>query len=351
MSPTSKRAVVNLPKGVHRVVSRGREYFYFQTNRGTAGASERVTLPSDPQSPEFWIAIRRAQGPAVAGPEVITFGAVADAYESSPHFNDTLVPETKRQYRRYLKIAKKAWENLPAEGLRPVHVRALLDTLNHIPGSANNLLGLLRALSQWGLERGKFNASITEGVKPYKMKGGHKPWTPAQCAAAEMHLTGMLRRAYFLARYTGQRGSDVVRLGPGFVDDGGFRLRQKKTDVEVWCPIEPELAAEMATWTRRHDVGPYLFQNHGKAYGRKLLDKHFEEARDKIPELAGATFHGLRGTRVVDLRRQGCTTLHIQDQVGMSLRTIERYCRFADKKANGKAAVLHLAERRKNAGL
>ena len=70
-----------------------------------------------------------------------------------------------------------------------------------------------------------------------------------------------------------------------------------------------------------------------------------------MPELAGATFHGLRATRVVELRQRGCTTTQIQDQVGMSLRMIERYCRFADKKANGKAAVLSLAERRKNTGL
>jgi uncharacterized protein YerC len=54
---------------------------------------------------------------------------------------------------------------------------------------------------------------------------------------------------------------------------------------------------------------------------------------------------------VIELRQRGCTSLQIQDQVGMSVRTIERYCRFADKKANGKAAVLSMVERRKNASL
>jgi integrase len=92
-----------------------------------------------------------------------------------------------------------------------------------------------------------FPQSVTEGVKPYKSDGGHKPWTPAQCAAAEKNFTGMVRRAYFLARYTGQRGSDVVRLAETFIDDGGFRLIQKKTGREVWCPIDEALAAEMAT--------------------------------------------------------------------------------------------------------
>jgi hypothetical protein len=281
-------------------------------------------------------------------PEIPTFGGVCDLYQSSPHFGG-LNGETQRQYRRYLNIARKAWGALPAEGVRPKHVRALLDQLAAVPGTANCVLGLLRALSSWGLERGHFPQSVTEGVKPYKSNGGHKPWTPAQCAAAEKNFTGMVQRAYFLARYTGQRGSDVVRLAETFIDDGGFRLVQKKTGREVWCPIDEALAAEMATWERM--PGAYLRQNHGNAYSRKLLDGQFAAARDQIPELAGTTFHRLRGTRVVELRQRGATTMQIQDQVGMSLRMIERYCRFADKKANGKAAVLSLAERRKNTGL
>lgn len=106
-------------------------------------------------------------------------------------------------------------------------------------------------------------------------------------------------------------------MGPSAkpTDDGGFRTRQQKTGGkigDIWCPIEEPLAAEMATWDRGRLPGPYLRQNHGKVYSRALLDKHFLEARDSIPELAGATFHGLRATRVVDLRQRGATTLQIQ---------------------------------------
>ena len=229
------------------------------------------------------------------------------------------------------------------ETVRPSDIRRLLDQFADVPGTGNNLLGTLRALSSWGLERGHFDHSITEAVKPYKSDGGHKPWTTVQCAAAEMLLSGMVRRAYFLARYTGQRGSDVVRLGPHMIDDGGFRITQQKTGREVWCPIDPELAAEMATWEKR--LGPYLQQHWGKVYGRKLLDSQFRQQAQGIPELKGATFHGLRGTRVVELRQRGATTTQIQDQVGMSLPMIERYCRFADKKANGKASVIALRRR------
>lgn len=339
-----KKGAVELPKHVHRVVSRAREYFYYQVGRGTANEGPRTRLPDDPHDPAFWIAIREAQGAVEADP-VMTFGDVCDLYETSPHFAK-LGDGTKDQYRRGLKHARNAWAKLAADQLRPVYVRTLLDELAETPGTANTVLGVLRALSAWGCARDHFPHSITHGVKPYAKDGGHKPWTDAQLAAAEEHLTGMARRGFFLARYTGQRGSDVVRLGETFIDEGGFHLVQQKTRAEVWCPIEPELAAEMAKWDRA--PGPYLRQESGKPYSRKLLDRHFAEQRDKTPALAGVTLHGLRSTRVVELKRRGSTTSQIEAQVGMSLAMIDRYSRFADKKADGKAAVVSLEERRRN---
>jgi hypothetical protein len=66
MSPQRRGTAVSLPRGVHAVVARGRQYFYFQAGRGTPNVGERIKLPSDPQSPEFWQAIRQAQGRAGA---------------------------------------------------------------------------------------------------------------------------------------------------------------------------------------------------------------------------------------------------------------------------------------------
>src|SRR5271168_1548955 len=89
MSPSSRRAAVALPKGVHRVISRGREYFYYQANRGTPRAGTRIVLPHDPHSPEFWIELRKAQGIEHAAPAVETFGVVCYLYEASPIFADS----------------------------------------------------------------------------------------------------------------------------------------------------------------------------------------------------------------------------------------------------------------------
>ena len=70
---------MDLPKAVHKIISRGREYFYFQPGRGTKFPGERIRLPDDPHTPEFWVAIRQAQG-ATAGARVDTFNALIDSY-------------------------------------------------------------------------------------------------------------------------------------------------------------------------------------------------------------------------------------------------------------------------------
>lgn len=337
--------MVELPKGVHRVVARGREYYYWHPGRGTQHAGQRIPLPKDPTSPEFWVALREAQGVLV---DVETVGAVIDLYETSPQFK-RLGTGSQALYRRQLRILRAGFGETAASTIRPIHIRGIMDGLADTPSAANNFLGAMRALSSWGLSRGKFDQSLTEGIEPFETDGGHKPWTPKQVKAVHDHLTGYIRRGILLALYTGQRGSDIVRLGWTDIDEGGFRIRQQKTGREVWCPIDEELAAEMATWEKV--PGPFVRQESGKPFTRKLFSKHFDAVRAEIPELAGVTIHGLRATRVVHLRQAGLTTAQIQDVIGMSMAMIERYCRFADKKANGKAAVVKLRERRKNTGL
>jgi integrase len=227
-----------------------------------------------------------------------------------------------------------------------VHVRAMMDKLAPTPGKANAFLGAMSALCVWARAYDHVSQSFVEGVRPFELTGGHKPWSEAQVDAALTRLPGMVRRGIVLMIYTGQRGSDVVRLGPTHIDEGGFSLAQQKTGTEVWIPIVPELTAEMAGWEKR--PGPYLLQASGKPYNRELFWRHFDQVREGIPELANVTLHGLRCTAVIRLRRAGLSVPQISDFVGMSLGTIQKYCRFADRKLSGKAALINLTPRTKN---
>lgn len=340
---------VSLPRHVHRVLSRGREYFYYQEGRGTAHAGDRIRLPDDPQTPEFWNAVRQAQG-AFGPTPTDTIGALIDAFEVSWETRQRKISKgTQEHYRRYLKPARKAWGDLPARELRPRHVDALIRKIGaDKPGAANNALDALKAMVAWA------NGPVellthdpTHGVERFSKGEGHHPWTAEQLAFAEQTFTGMMRRFFYLSRYTGQRISDVVRLSPNDVDDGGFSLPQKKTGVKPWCPIFPELEAEMATWERR--PGPYLLQETGKSAGKPFstnqMWKAFDRERQKHPILSGAVPHGLRANAVIRLRGEGYTALQISDMVGMSVEMVEGYSRHADRKASGQAVLREFQER------
>jgi integrase len=249
-----------LPKGVHVTIARGREYFTFQAGRGTKFAGPRIRLPNDPRSPEFWTALRQAQG--IVGPvRADTVNALIDAYITAwPKLPKPLAEGTQRLYRHSFKKARAAWGELSARGLKPHHVRELMEGLYETPAAANNFLAAMRALSAFARSRDLIDWPLCDGVQPFELEGGYEPWTDEQIAAAYALPPGPFRRAIMLGLYTGQRVSDLVRLGPTMVDaEGGFDLGfkgQTKTGVRPWCPILPELAAEMATWEKR--PGPFV---------------------------------------------------------------------------------------------
>jgi hypothetical protein len=200
MSKSRNRATVTLPRGVHRVVSRAREFYYFQAGRGTPREGPRIRLPNDPQSPEFWQAIRQAQGITGLVP-TDTINALADAYVVAwPMLRRKLSEGTREQYGRSLRVVRAAWGDLPAESLRPVYVQALMDNLAQTPGKANNVLDALRAMARWAVTRELLTRDPTQGVDHFERGEGHRPWTPEQLACADEYFTGMVRRGYLLAQ-------------------------------------------------------------------------------------------------------------------------------------------------------
>src|SRR5262245_40310710 len=102
------RGAVKLPKGTHRVTARGREYFYFQLGRGTKFAGDRIKLPNDPHSAEFWTALRQAQGISTHAVPTDTVAALIDAFEADwPKLRRKITPSTQDQYQRQFRKARK----------------------------------------------------------------------------------------------------------------------------------------------------------------------------------------------------------------------------------------------------
>lgn len=242
------------------------------------------------------------------------------------------------------------------QSIRPALVQAFLDGLSGRPGKQEKALKALKAVERWAIVRDILPRSITIGVETGKREGGHVPWTDEQVEIAEKHARQDLARVVTLAANTGQRISDLVRMGPTDLEiyNGilGINVTQKKTGRQVWIPITSPLKAAMETWERR--PGPYLLSPKGQQWDTVWLASSWGTERETNPQLAPLrrqgerpqdkerVIHGLRGTACVRLRRAGATIPQIADMVGMSTEVVAVYCRFSIQRENAVAAVLHL---------
>lgn len=236
------------------------------------------------------------------------------------------------------------------EAIRPALVQAFFDGIARWPSKQHTAMSALKQLEKWAIVRELLSRQITLGVEIGDCEGGHVPWTEDQVALAERHARADLARAITLGANTGQRGSDLVRMGPTDVEryDGidGINIVQRKTKRQVWIPITSPLAAAIASWPRR--PGPYLGRaDDGLPWSRKALTNSWTWERDHNPALvplkaAGLVLHGLRGHACVRLRRAAATIPQIADMVGMSEANVAHYCRLSEQRENASAAVHHL---------
>lgn len=233
--------------------------------------------------------------------------------------------------------------------IRPSLVQAFFDAIADRPYKQAASKAALHAFEKWAIVRDYLPRPITLGTELSDTDGGHTPWSESQVAIGAAKARPDIARAIILGANTGQRGSDLIRMGPTDIEvfDGmeGIRVIQKKTKREVWIPILSSLASVMATWERR--PGPFLTREDGRPWERKELTDAWAYERATNPELKplledGLVMHGLRGHACVRLYRSGATTRQVADMVGMSEMMVSRYTRKSLQRENASAAVFNL---------
>lgn len=214
------------------------------------------------------------------------------------------------------------------------------------PVAANHLLSVAKTLINWGIPREFSDSNPCIAIAKLETdEGGARPWPVWAFGLIEAHAREDLRRAVWLARYTGQRQADVIRMSKADLEDGGIKVIQQKTGKELLIPLHRDLKSEMDTW----EVGPpWLFVQTPKGEGYDT--ERFRAAWTRLMNATlagrirreGYTFHGLRAASVENLREAGCDDAGIESITGMSQAIIKRYSRFADQKKLAKAAILRL---------
>jgi integrase len=279
-----------------------------------------------------------------------TFGAVVREYIASPHFRN-LATSTKNSYSRLLEIAVAALDRFDVATLRPKLIQGYLNGFSDRPGQQRCAKVALLALHKWAVVEDFLPPEMMRGVKTLASDGAHEPWSDVHVEVAERVLAYPrpdLARLITLGANTGQRASDLIKMRWGDIEtyDGvpGINVRQQKTGKILWIPMTDELEAAIASWPRGTPAAPLVTKRDGEAYTRNQLSVQWYRVRASMPALGeherlGLSFHGLRSTAVIRLRRKNLREPLIADMVGMSPIMVHRYCRRAEQRENALEAV------------
>lgn len=294
----------------------------------------RAPLPGAAGSAEFmqayYSALRLPRGPPGEVPSQGTISAMIVAYYRSDEWAN-LQTQTQRSYRRILDAFRVEHGDKRASLMEPMHLKAILDGMSDRPEAARNLLKRLRGVFAFGLSRGMVPANPTTGVKLVKRKTeGFRAWIDSDIEQFERRWPSgsRARLALYLLLYTGQRRSDVVRMGRQHLRDGLLHVRQAKTGVELKLPLHAKLQAELDLLPA--DQLTFLITAYGKPMSAVGFSNWFVDCARNAGLPRGCSPHGLRKAAGRRLAEAGCTAHQIMAITGhQSLKEVERYTRTA----------------------
>jgi site-specific recombinase XerD len=336
------------PKFVQGFIDRhGKPRFYFRR-----AGFKAIPLPGLPWSPEFMAAYEHtlAGQPMQIGAERVkpgTLRALAVSYFNSAAFN-SLKAGTQRARRR---VVDRLCEQVDQDGhtcgdksaatMQREHVVKMMAARAAKPESANALRKALRQLMQHAIDTGVRSDDPTRDVKKIKptRKGGHHSWTEEEIGQFEdRHPIGTRPRlALALLIYSGQRKSDVVRMGPQHVRGGTLQVRQDKTDAELAIPVHPTLAAIIAASEGGHLA--FLMTQFGRPFTANGFGNWFREQCD-MANLHHCSAHGLRKAAARRLAEAGCSEHEIAAITGhASLAELRVYTKAVNQKRLAESAM------------
>jgi integrase len=330
---------------VHSFVDKtGGSRYYFRY-RG-----KRWPLPGQPGTAEFSAAYDEARGRVqgdrrgdrrnnVAFADG-TLGSVIDRYLASKDFASK-APATIRVYRRILDELKEAYGGGRIADLRERHIREIR---KRFPSTSRADLAVMLLGMLWAYAKERLAMDI--GINPasdiarlHRRGWSHEPWPEEVIAKfeAEAQPKPIAQLALALLLYTGQRGSDVVRMKWANYDGIGIAVRQLKTGTPLWIRCHKKLKAILDNTPRQSDF--LLTSRYGSGYTAGGLRDMIAVATAEIGA-AGHTAHDLRCNAANALAEAGCSDREIMAVTGhRTFKEAQRYTAKLNQKKLSDQAV------------
>lgn len=315
----------------------GNHRLYFR-NRNQMG--RRIPLRGPIGSPEFWedyqSAAKEKPNPSQSNKPAIkkdTFRQLVVEYYKSARYKQ-LADSTKNSRRGILDRFCEKHGDKRYSKLQPKHLIKIRNSMSDRPEAANGLIKALRQVYEAAIEIALVDTNPAASVKLLKSNNseGFHAWSIAEVEQYEAtHPIGTKARlALALFLYTGQRRSDVVRIGRQHVRDGWINIRQDKTKALVDIPILDELQKII-------DASPtgdltFIVTTFNKPFTSNGFGNRMRKWCDEAG-LPQCSAHGLRKAMATRLADLGCSTHEIMSIGGWeTLKEVERYTKQANRK-------------------
>lgn len=260
-----------------------------------------------------------------------TLAELIRSYQKSAHYTK-LRPATQKSYTAAINAIEAEYFDMPLASISAPGTRRLFiewrDGYSDTPRMADNLITVLARIFAYALDLEMIErhplmkvAKLSDGTRRDEI------WTDAQIEAFHKHAHPKMRLAMELARWTGQRQGDLLRLTWTAYDGTHITLRQGKTGRQVRIKVYSELKAlldktkrEAVTilTTTRKDATPWTGDGFRASWAAVC-----EKAK-----IDGVTFHDLRGTFVtLAYRKHKASIRDIAEVTGHSEKDAEAIIR------------------------
>ncbi|AXQ95687.1 hypothetical protein D0Z66_18260 [Cereibacter sphaeroides] len=272
-----------------------------------------------------------------------SFSALIGSYYKTSDFTG-LSNSTKATYRGIIERFRSEHGHRIVKEMERQHVQKLVSKKAETPAAANNMLRMIHILMRHAVELGWRNDDPTKGVRKVRNKTvGFLTWEEEHIGAfLEHHKPGTRAHlALMLLLYTGQRRSDVARMGRQHVRKDVLSITQQKTGQDVHIPLHSELQTVLAALPL--DNLAFLVTAQGRPFTPPGFTNWF---RDMVREAGlpdGLSPHGLRKATCRRLAEAGCTPHQIMAISGhRSLAEVTRYTVAAGRKELAAQGMLAL---------
>lgn len=315
---------------------------YFRRRAG----ERRIRLYGDPGSEEFMAAYHAARIGAAPLPVKSgldrrgapgTIKWLCEQYFAESDDWKALDATTRRRRRTMLDRVCERIGSGPFKMLERKHVKKIRDELAPTPHGGNNLMKALSGLFNFALAEDLVDHNVVRDVKRARPASeGYHTWTDDEMRQfMQRHPLGTKPfLAIALLAFTGQRRSDIVKLGRQHRSQGFLTFTQtknaKRKPVRLSIPVLPVLDRAIAATPSKGMT--FLETEYGRPFSAAGFGNRFREWCDEAG-LPHCTAHGLRKAGATIAAENGATPHQLNAIFGWTtLQQAEIYTRAANQK-------------------